>query len=135
MQIAKKMKGTIVTTLEAYIPASSGPGINRNRLCSFSRLCVPIISPSLPNCDLHSQFDHYLSKCKKQISDLYEEENFLHVTNLRFEKEGNERLQGWDEKFPINTNKEGTTSSFSKTSRTVVSFPIAFTNRTGTKLH
>lgn len=35
------------------IPASSGPGINRNRLCSFRRGWTAIICPSLPNCNLY----------------------------------------------------------------------------------
>lgn len=33
----------------------------------------------------------------------------------------------------MNTNSEGTTSSFSKTSRTVVSFPIAFSKERNVK--
>lgn len=34
------------------IPASSGPGINRNLLCSFSLGCAAIIFPRFPNCNL-----------------------------------------------------------------------------------
>lgn len=56
------------------------------------------------------------------------------MTHLRVEKEGKERLHGWEQKFPMNTNSEGTTSSFSKTSRTVVSFPIAFSNKRNVKV-
>lgn len=44
---------SISNYLSSQIPASSGPGINRNRLCSFNREWAAIICPSLPNCNLH----------------------------------------------------------------------------------
>nr|GMD30710.1 hypothetical protein Iba_chr09aCG9590 [Ipomoea batatas]GMD33976.1 hypothetical protein Iba_chr09cCG7700 [Ipomoea batatas]GMD35675.1 hypothetical protein Iba_chr09dCG9160 [Ipomoea batatas] len=38
-------------------PTSSGPGMKRNRLCSFSRWWDAISSPSFPNCDLRLEKD------------------------------------------------------------------------------
>lgn len=46
--------------------------------------------------------------------------------HLRLELEWNERLHGLEEKFPMKTNNEGTTSTLSKSSRTVSSFLKAF---------
>lgn len=53
-------------------------------------------------------------------------EKFMYILYLRFENEWKERLHGREQKFPINTNKDGTTSTLSKPSRTVSSFPRAF---------
>lgn len=39
-------------SLSFGVPASSGPGMNKKRLCSFNLDRAAIISPSFPNCNL-----------------------------------------------------------------------------------
>lgn len=46
--------------------------------------------------------------------------------DLRSEYELKARLHGWEQKFPMKTNREGTTSTFSKPLKTVSKFPIVF---------
>lgn len=52
MRYMEKEVGGISYYKWCQIPASSGPGMNKNRLCSFSRGWAAIICPSLPNCNL-----------------------------------------------------------------------------------
>jgi hypothetical protein len=44
-------------SLSFAVPASSGPGMNRKRLCSFNLDRAAIISASFPNCNL---WDFYI---------------------------------------------------------------------------
>jgi len=51
-----QLKIIYIVMVVMMVPASSGPGMNKNRLFSLSRGWFPIILPSLPNCSLRKKW-------------------------------------------------------------------------------